>query len=293
MNINVSCAICGQTMKELTNHIFRKHNIKSPKYKMLYPNSPIRSEYLLNQQSTRMLGDRNPAYQHAGRLSPFSNKFFKGTDNIAAIKLKAQTNRQLNHGYTTTLEYWLKKTDGDIIKANELLSNRQATFSLDKCVNKYGVEKGREVWFNRQKKWQNTLNSKSTEEKMRINRLKVGSSYLISNAEREIIKLLNKQNIYPISQYCISDEIGYVYDICLDKKLIEYNGDYWHCNPKIYDADFFNKSINMQAKNKWAKDRAKLDYAISAGYDILTIWEHDYKQNPNRVIAECLAFLIQ
>ena len=38
MNNSVTCQMCGQQMKELTSHIFRKHNIKAQEYRKLYPN---------------------------------------------------------------------------------------------------------------------------------------------------------------------------------------------------------------------------------------------------------------
>lgn len=37
------------------------------------------------------------------------------------------------------------------------------------------------------------------------------------------------------------------------KIVIEYNGDYWHCNPRIWKSDDYNKSIKMFAGEKWKK----------------------------------------
>jgi hypothetical protein len=31
-------------------------------------------------------------------------------------------------------------------------------------------------------------------------------------------------------------------------KAIEYNGDYWHCNPNKYEADYFHKKSKLTAK---------------------------------------------
>lgn len=56
--------------------------------------------------------------------------------------------------------------------------------------------------------------------------------------------------------------------------LIEVQGDYWHCNPKIY-----LEPINSY--QKWAKKRdyLKKDYANKRGYEILYFWENDINQN--------------
>jgi hypothetical protein len=87
----------------------------------------------------RVRGSNNPAYQHGGRLSPFSDKFIKGTDKIEETKNKARLAKQLKNKDNTKLVYWLEKTNGDVLKAKSLLSERQSTFSLDKCIEKHGV----------------------------------------------------------------------------------------------------------------------------------------------------------
>lgn len=65
---------------------------------------------------------------------------------------------------STCIEYWLNKTGGDYEKAKNLLSKRQATFSLKKCKEKYGESKGFRVWEKRQKKWIKTLSQKTKDE---------------------------------------------------------------------------------------------------------------------------------
>lgn len=71
-------------------------------------------------------------------------------------------------------EYWMVRGHSEE-EANNLVSNSQATFSLKKCIEKYGKTEGTEIWNQRQIKWQNTLNSKSDAEKEEINRKKVST----------------------------------------------------------------------------------------------------------------------
>lgn len=48
----------------------------------------------------------------------------------------------------------------------------------------------------------------------------------------------------------------YFYDFCYNKKIIEYNGDFWHANPKIYnESDVVHK--NKVAKDIWNYDIRK------------------------------------
>lgn len=65
----------------------------------------------------------------------------------------------------------------------------------------------------------------------------------ISKAEKEIKILLEEQGYLVESQFGI---VSLKYDLFVKNKniLIEYNGDYWHCNPKIYNADYMHKKSN-------------------------------------------------
>ena len=56
-------------------------------------------------------------------------------------------------------------------EAQEALSERQRTFSKERCIEKYG-EDGLKVWEERQNKWLETLNSKSKSEKKEIDKKK-------------------------------------------------------------------------------------------------------------------------
>jgi len=69
------------------------------------------------------------------------------------------------------IEYWVKRGYSKD-NAKQEVSKVQSTFSLEKCIENYGETEGRIVWENRQKKWQNTLNSKTEDEIKRINSLK-------------------------------------------------------------------------------------------------------------------------
>lgn len=61
--------------------------------------------------------------------------------------------------------------------------------------------------------------------------------------------------------------------------IIEYFGDYWYCNPKKYDANYFNEKKSKFAHELWEYDREKLELIKSYGYNLEVIWEGDYKHN--------------
>jgi very-short-patch-repair endonuclease len=81
-------------------------------------------------------------------------------------------------------------------------------------------------------------------------------------------------------------------DFLVNKRLIiECFGDYWHCNPKLFQKADYNKSLKMTAQDKWAKD-AKRKIALEAkGYTLISFWESDIKEQIERVkqnICKCL-----
>lgn len=76
-----------------------------------------------------------------------------------------------NNGKSLRVEHWLDK--GYTFEESKLLlKERQTTFSLKKCIKKYGKELGVQRWKERQDKWQNTLKAKSQDEIADINRRK-------------------------------------------------------------------------------------------------------------------------
>lgn len=70
------------------------------------------------------------------------------------------------------IEYWIDYHMGDIELAKKSLKEQQSTFSMQKCIEKHGHEKGMEIWNNRQIKWQNNLTNKPLDEIKRINESK-------------------------------------------------------------------------------------------------------------------------
>jgi len=68
-------------------------------------------------------------------------------------------------------EYWMKQGLSEYL-AEKKVTEIQLNFSLEKCIKKHGEEKGTEIWQQRQDKWQATLNSKSKEEKVELNKSK-------------------------------------------------------------------------------------------------------------------------
>lgn len=178
------------------------------------------------------------------------------------------------------VDYWLAKgyTKKEAI---EIISKSQVTFSLEKCIEKYGVEKGTEIYNNRQNKW-----LKSFKESMKNNFVNGIQS---SNVANKLFNIIEKQLIGQ-KEFILGK---YVFDFEYNNKIIEFNGDYWHANPKIYDKTFINKTNGHTAKEIWKRDKDKIKYAKKHGYDVYTVWESEFRNDPEAVIKKCMDFLTQ
>ena len=100
-------------------------------------------------------------YEHFAAAKQINKKPTIHTDD-------QQKTRTKNNNNTSTIEFYTSRGHS-IESAEKFLSERQTTFSLEKCIKKYGEQEGFIVWQERQNKWQNTLNSKSDAEKSELN----------------------------------------------------------------------------------------------------------------------------
>jgi hypothetical protein len=61
------------------------------------------------------------------------------------------------------------------------------------------------------------------------------------------------------------------------KIIIEFYGDRYHANPKIYPNDEQEPIRGITAGSIRAKDKRKEDYLKSLGYDVLLVWENTWR----------------
>lgn len=143
--------------------------MKVDEYKKTYNVTTTLSPERKDTLSERMKSDKNPGFNHGGKLSPFSKKFvgYSEVENkeqvIEDLKKKSVITKEENNNNPLTTEYYTSR-GYSLKEAKGLVSERQTTFSLEKCIEKHGKAEGTKIWQTRQEKWQNTLNSKSKEE---------------------------------------------------------------------------------------------------------------------------------
>lgn len=225
------------------------------------------------------------------------NKIKIITDNIHKKTSEKRRNKPelYTECYPNQLKYWLKKGYNED-DAKQKVYERQLTFTLEKCIKKHGEIRGLEIWNDRQIKW--SIKMKDT----LINNGNYKKDFSIP--EKELVEtLIEKLKIKDDEHHSCLNEQFYIYDtdtkkifiydfiLKANKKVIEFNGDYWHCNPIKYKTNFFNKRKQKFAYEIWDYDNKKINKIKEKGYEVLIIWEYDYNNQRKQTIQRCIDFL--
>ena len=277
--------------------------VNNPNYIPLI--SPFTEEYWINNGLTDKIEIRfRINSQRKLNIEYWINKGFTKDESILKVSdfqkenniknIEKWKNKKHTYEYkkqkNTNVEYYLNK-GYSILDSKELLIERQKTFTLEKCIIKYGLEQGTEIYNKRQKDWIKKMFNENT-------CMATGRSLI---CDKFIEKLINSINniitnsfLYGINEKFIYDKLekkANRYDLCYDKKIIEFNGDFWHSNPKIFEANEIHKVKKIKCSEIWSKDKRKIDSAKEHGYDILVIWESEYINNEEEIIKKCKEFL--
>lgn len=220
---------------------------------------------------------------------------------------------EFNRSRAVTLELCIKKHGQELGKkifAEYCRKQEYAGCALEYFMEKYGEEKGIEVYseVNRQKAIsKKNMIAKYGEEEgtARYNHWKELMKENINNIHclpwsKVSQKLFDEILTYiPSSQYykvqyatlgngesCIRGRNGYMFpDFIYDnKKIIEFNGDYWHKNPLFYPE-------SEETRLVWNRDSERKAELERLGYEVLVVWEHDFRDNKGAVVQKCLEFI--
>jgi len=190
-------------------------------------------------------------------------------------------------------EYFIEKLgyEKGIEKYIEL--NKRKALNLKNFQIKYGAVEGEIKW-----------------EKYRENCINLTLPKLVrqSKAQLELCKRLTDEfknldvNIHDgidtpeFHRYDKISKQNYFYDFVISspiKIVIEFNGDFWHANPKTHHKDDLVKipKNHMTAETIWEKEKIKLNCIKRCGFDVLVIWESDYNENKEREFQKCVKFI--
>jgi hypothetical protein len=154
-----------------------------------------------------------------------------------------------------------------LIKWREYCERQRYTTSINYFIEKYGAETGT-------KEYQEFCIGRSM-----VNKIQ---SKIEIAAYTELQPLL--QNL-EISVRLSNPHYGpYDFGNLSKKKLIEFYGTYWHADPRFFEASHFFSQKNQTSAQIRARDQAKKSYALSNGFELQVIWEHDWQKNKQQVI---------
>ena len=140
---------------------------------------------------------------------------------------------------------------------------------------------------------------KNHEYEQKVNSKKKGSGCPKCDSSKQFSKIsmlwLNyiacKTNQY--IQHALSDEgeyripeTNYKADgYCKETNTIyEFHGDYWHGNPKKFEFDVMNLTVNLTFGELYEKTQQKKDMLIKLGYNYIDVWESDWKKAIKTII---------
>ena len=189
-------------------------------------------------------------------------------DKIGEQKWKEYCDRQ---SYTNTKEYL-----GD----NYETINKTKGLTLETFENKYGKDDGfieYEKYIQKSRPFYSKISQKLFDYLMECDEFKNTICYYAT--------LNNEYGVYSSIE-----KRFFKYDfVCVDHNLcIEFHGDHYHGNPKIYRPDDLLRGKGQSrttAKEAWNKDQIKQNVIYNERkYDTIVVWESDYKQDPIKVL---------
>ena len=172
--------------------------------------------------------------------------------------------------YTNSKEYFIEKYGEDGINEYEL-TNLKKSHTYESYLLRFYGDKRKAT--NEYRKYINGKNIFSSN---------IANDFFISlygMIKNQINKCYTKFLNHEYAIYDHSTKQCYMYDFVLPdlKVCIEYNGDVFHANPKIYKKNDHPNPYNKRLTSEqiWFHDSYKNSLIQNRGYDIFIVWECD------------------
>jgi len=145
------------------------------------------------------------------------------------------------------------------IKYKERCDKIGKTNRLEWYIEKFGKEIGNKKWNDYTNKLKSINQNKQSKSSEKIKKI----------LENLNIKYEEEYQIKKINKYC---------DFFIDEynTIIEFYGDYWHCNPIKYEKNYYHQYIKMTAEEIWEKNKKRINEIynfFNKEKNIIIIWE--------------------
>ena len=278
------CMICGfESSASLTSHITRKHpDIGTKEYRKQFPGSEVQKDKR-TAEARKAFGVKH-------------SEWFKNEDNKKEFMKK--------RSFPSEMKHWLNKghteEEARILcakhqKETALRQNSEKTKRLQRekragqknPMSLVSIAKRHNLSLADAKKMTPAFgrsgdshpmhgkhHSEASKKKIVANMRHTFSH--TSKGEKTLQKAIKE--LFPSAKSNAPVETFNVDVLVPEKSLIvEYFGDFWHCNPSKWKAEDYNRRLHMTAKEKWQQDEKRLKKLQSLGYKVIVVWESSYK----------------
>lgn len=174
-------------------------------------------------------------------------------------------------------DYWIDRGYTEQ-ESRAIISELQKQNGLEWHVARYGVEEGTRKYQDRMRNWSTKMAETAKTGKSAI------ATTLFEAVDPDKIGKYDK-----FEQYVWAGK-SYRVDYIRGTKIIEFFGDYWHANPRIYKEDDIMIG-GLPASAIWERDNKKLEDLKLKGYSVIIVWEDEYRKDPLEAISRCRSFL--
>ena len=207
-------------------------------------------------------------------------------EEVGLLKWDSYVNKQKTAGIS--LEYFQDKL-GDTQGLKKFMEvNSKKGHTLNNYIRLYG---DKEIAIKKLEEFHAMVNDN---QKFQSNTTKVFFDELDSKLSAHIReKTYYSPKTKEFCKYNPSINGVYMYDYVISslKIVIEFNGDYWHANPKKYKpTDILRGAL---VEDIWKKDMIKQQFIESLGYDYYIVWESDCIKDTSSIMSKLYDIIIQ
>lgn len=280
--IELKCQLCDKTsMNSLISHITRTHNMSMNDYRRQFPGEIVQQASPSQRANlSKVMKEKlsNPIERYAflqWRSFPSEIKHWirKGFDPREAQEKVAEFQQRQS-----------LKGNNEVTRANRSLKNSGLSnpMSLVSIAVREGVTEDEAKkftpCFGRTGEAHPMFGKKHTEEALKLIGQHInhsGKSRIEHEMSNAIIALYGGQKNAPIHGWCC-DYVNHNQMI-----VIEFFGDFWHHNPRLYESSFVNRLTKRSSQQVWDRDARKLAELRELGYEVIVIWEFDWRTDKN------------
>ena len=279
------CQICGfSSAISLISHIIRKHKIKMEEYRDKFPNFCV-------QRQTPRMREKNKLAQLEWHKIPENHAKCLETRGYLPNEIdywleKGFTNEETKDKISEHQKRMSRKGNNPISLAKKRIASKgdNNPMSLVSIATRHNVsiEEASKLTpaYGRVGELHPMFGKHHTQEALE----KIASSPMFqkptwrSRFEIEIYNFCKLQN----DETLCNQKIGkWNVDILIKSKMliIEHFGTWWHMWPGKYQSTDIHKVTGSKAIEVWTRDTKKISDLAAQGYNVLIIWEHDWKNN--------------